>query len=144
MTKKLKLIIIASVALIVIIAGVIVFKALITPRVSVTGLSGRMILYTTTSPDLGGRCEYVSFSAQADRTDACIDVTSADDAISKLKIENANLNVLNNRMLMKIDADVHTVVESRSPATASPQPQDTDVIIIDKLYSVSLTSVTAY
>lgn len=105
--------------------------------------SGRMTLYTVSAPYVGGPCGYISFTDMAAQTEECIDDASAEKVAKKLKADNPSLDIYNQDFLMKIDAQVHSIIESRSPATAVPQPRDVVIIVIDKLYSVSLTDLKA-
>jgi len=102
--------------------------------------SGRTVLYTTTDSFVGGDCGYISFTSKGTRTKKCIDEESAEKAIKKLESANPDIDTSNQNNLMKIEADVHTVIESRSGATEIPEPNDVPVIHIDKIYDVSITN----
>lgn len=141
MNQKIKLILF-SLVVIVFTAGLIGYLTInneetVPPESSLKSVT----LYTTTSAYDGGPCGYISFTDAGERTDKCIDEDSANNAAEKLKADNPNLDILNDVEIMKIEADVHEVVESRSPATLVPEPRDKKVIFIDKLHTVSPTDL---
>jgi hypothetical protein len=137
--KKSYLAIIAVVVVLLVGVGYGVYA--ITSK-SPVGAKQRMTFYTNYSQLVGGACGYYEYTSVGQKTGKCVD--GADQAKTLITPPDPNVGITANYKLdlMKIDAEVHTETQKRSPTTPTPQYKNYQVIVIDKVYSAELVSVS--
>jgi hypothetical protein len=108
-------------------------------------VKGKVTLYTGHSPYVGGTCNYPVLDTSGKRTGGCIHDASVENAIKVFEEKGKELSQMDpdSERLIKIVADVHTITQQRSATTATPSYEDVKMLVIDKLYQVSLTRIKA-
>jgi hypothetical protein len=101
----------------------------------------RITLYTNYDGLDGGPCSYYEYEiigkTKSKSLKTCVDnVEKASDLIPRTGVYTSS--PLDGIRLIKIDADVHTETQKRSPTTPKPQYENREVIVIDNVYSAEL------
>jgi len=100
----------------------------------------RITLYTNYVGLDGGPCSYYEYEiigkTKSKKLKTCVDnVEKASDLIPRTRDSSSPQDEIR---LIKIDADVHTETQKRSPTTPKPQYENREVIVIDNVYSAEL------
>ena len=100
----------------------------------------RITFYTNYAGLDGGPCSYYEYEiigkTKSKKLKTCVDyVEKAGDLIPRTRDSSSPQDEIR---LIKIDADVHTETQKRSPTTPKPQYENREVIVIDNVYSAEL------
>ena len=100
----------------------------------------RITFYTNYTGLDGGPCSYYEYEiigkTKSKSLKTCVDyVEKAIELIPRTRDSSSPQDEIR---LIKIDADVHTETQKRSPTTPKPQYENREVIVIDNVYSAKL------
>jgi hypothetical protein len=125
--------------------AVLVYNAITSANAPTTGSAPRnprrITLYTNYYGLDGGACSNYEYEiigkTKSKSLKTCVDnVEKATDLIPSTGVYTSSPQ--DGIRLIKIDADVHTETQKRSPTTPKPQYENREVIVIDNVYSAEL------